>query len=333
MSLNMQKSENFSALWSRIFSGSAINITIFTIILFLVSPIFAPGTLSSASLLSMIPFASVLAIATVGQTLVIQQRGLDLSVPGQMALGAVFGTCLTQNYNWPIWSAVLVGILVPGLFGILSGVFVSIFKVVPIIITLGMNSVLIGFVFFFSGGTPAGAANGLNQFALAKSWGIPNTFLIAIALVILVTIITQRTIIGRKLRNIGVSERTALVLGHQVTRYKIIAYGFAGLCYGAAGVLLAAYIKTPNLFVGDTYLLPSVAAVVLGGSALAGGISSVLASSVAALFLTQLGQVLRSVGWPNSSQYIAQAVVLIIVVVSRELIVMTKQRNLLKKLA
>ena len=333
MDTQREKSENFLSLWSRVFTGNSVNIAIFTIILFIVSPILAPGTLSSASLLSMIPFAAVLAIATVGQTLVIQQRGLDLSVPGMMALGAVFGTAMTQNHNAPIWLAVLAGVLIPGLMGLVNGVFVAVFKVVPIIITLGMNSILIGFVFYFSGGTPAGAANSLNQFALKKSLGIPNTLLIALLLIVIVSIITQGTIVGRKLRNIGVSERTALILGHQVTKYKVMAYGFAGLCYGAAGVLLAAYIQTPNLFVGDSYLLPSVAAVVLGGSALTGGISSVLASSIAALFLTQLGQVLRSLGWPDSSQYIAQAAVLIIVVVSREIIDMSKKRRALKKVA
>lgn len=313
--------------WARVFNGRSTNIAIFTVLLFLVSPIVAPGSLNSASVLSMIPFASVLAMIAVGQTLVIQQRGLDLSIPGMVALAAVFGTSLTQNYNAPVWVAVVAGILVPGAMGLVNGIFVSVFKVVPIIVTLGMNSVLIGFVFLFSKGTPSGASDGLNQFALKKTWGVPHTLMLALLLILIAGIVTQRTIVGRKLRNIGVSELASAILGYRVVSYKIMTYGFAGLCYGAAGVLLAGYIKTPNLFLGDSYLLPSVAAVVLGGSALTGGISSILASSIAALFLTQLGQILRSIGWPDATQYMAQAAVLIAVIVVRELTFLRKMKK------
>ena len=321
------KIDDLMSTWSRVFRGRSVNIALFTLLLFVVSPFVAPGSLSPASVLSMIPFASVLAMIAAGQTLVIQQRGLDLSIPGMVALAAVFGTSLTQNYNAPVWVAVVVGILVPGVMGLVNGVFVSVFKVVPIIITLGMNSVLIGFVFLFSKGTPSGASDGLNQFALAKSWGVPHTLMLALLLILVTGLVTQGTIVGRKLRNIGVSELAASILGHRVVSYKIMTYGFAGLCYGAAGVLLAGYIKTPNLFLGDSYLLPSVAAVVLGGSALTGGISSILATSIAALFLTQLGQILRSIGWPDATQYMAQAAVLIAVVVSRELLFLRKVKK------
>jgi ribose transport system permease protein len=327
MDQQSKKIDDLMSTWARVFNGRSTNIAIFTVLLFLVSPIVAPGSLNSASVLSMIPFASVLAMIAVGQTLVVQQRGLDLSIPGMVALAAVFGTSLTQNYNAPVWVAVVAGILVPGAMGLVNGIFVSVFKVVPIIVTLGMNSVLIGFVFLFSKGTPSGASDGLNQFALEKTWGIPHTLMLALLLILIAGIVTQRTIVGRKLRNIGVSELASAILGHRVVGYKIMTYGFAGLCYGAAGVLLAGYIKTPNLFLGDSYLLPSVAAVVLGGSALTGGISSILASSIAALFLTQLGQILRSIGWPDATQYMAQAAVLIAVIVVRELTFLRKMKK------
>jgi ribose transport system permease protein len=104
-----------------------------------------------------------------------------------------------------------------------------------------------------------------------------------------------------------------------VRTYQVVAYTLAGLCYGAAGVLLAGYTKTPPLFLGDGYLLPTVAAVVLGGTALSGGIASVVSSGVAALFLTQLGQLLRTLGWSDAEQLIAQSAVLLAVVLVRVL--------------
>lgn len=306
--------------WRRMLSGSWVGITVATVLLFALSPVIAPGSLDPAPLLSMLPFASVLAIVAAGQTLVVQQRGLDLSVPGMIALAAVLSTGLPQNYGWPLWAAVIAGIVGPGIVGIVNGVLVTYLRVMPLVVTLGMNAVLLGTVFFIADGTPSGAPAALNGFALDRTLGIPNTLLIAVLIVVIAGLVTQRSIIGRRLTAVGVSERAAAVLGVRVNVYQMFAYGFAGLCYGAGGVLLAGYTKTPALFLGDSYLLPTVAAVVLGGTALTGGIASVVATGIAALFLTQLGQLLRSVGWQDALQLIAQSVVLIAVVLLRELV-------------
>lgn len=321
------------ALWRRALAGSWVPITVATLALFLISPIVAPGSLGPAPLLSMLPFASVLAIAAAGQTLVVQQRGLDLSVPGMIALAAVLATALPQQYGWGVWPAVAMAVVVPGLFGLLNGVIVAGLRIMPLVATLGMNAVLLGTVFSIANGTPSGAADELNRFALARTAGVPNTLLIALVVIAIAAVVTQRSVIGRRLTAVGVSEAAASVIGVRVRLYQVAAYGFAGLCYGAAGVLLAGYTKTPPLFLGDQYLLPTVAAVVLGGTALTGGISSIAATAVAALFLTQLGQLLRSVGWPDALQLIAQAVVLIAVVLLRELIPVVLRRRAVRRLA
>lgn len=307
-------------VWQRMLTGSGTGIVVATALLFTLSPVIAPGSLAAAPLLSMLPFASVLAIVAAGQTLVVQQRGLDLSVPGMIALAAVLSTGLPQNHGWPVWAAVLAGITVPGLVGLANGILVTVFRVMPLVVTLGMNAVLLGTVFFIADGTPSGASSELNGFALDRTLGVPNTVLIAIVIVCVAAFVTQRSIIGKRLTAVGVSERAAAAIGVRVNTYQMFAYAFAGLCYGAGGVLLAGYTKTPALFLGDSYLLPSVAAVVLGGTALTGGIASVMATGIAALFLTQLGQLLRSLGWQDALQLIAQAVVLIVVVVLREFI-------------
>ncbi|WP_368497112.1 ABC transporter permease [Herbiconiux sp. A18JL235] len=315
------------SLWRRMLSGSWVGITVATVLLFALSPVIAPGSLAPAPLLSMLPFASVLAIVAAGQTLVVQQRGLDLSIPGMIALAAVLSTGLPQNYGWPLWAAVIAGIVGPGIVGIVNGVLVTVFKVMPLVVTLGMNAVLLGTVFFIANGTPSGAPAELNGFALDRTLGVPNTLLIAIVVVVLAGLVTQKSIIGRRLTAVGVSERAAAALGIRVNMYQMFAYGFAGLAYGAGGVLLAGYTKTPALFLGDSYLLPTVAAVVLGGTALTGGIASVIATGIAALFLTQLGQLLRSLGWQDALQLIAQSVVLIAVVLLRELVPVLVRRS------
>jgi ribose transport system permease protein len=267
----------------------------------------------------MLPFAAVLAVVAAGQTLIVQQRGLDLSVPGMLALGAVLCTNLPQGRGWALAPAVLVAVVGPGLVGTVSGVLVTRFGVMPLVVTLGMNVILLGTVFSIANGTPSGATQTLNQFALDRTLGVPNTVIIAVVIIIVAGLVTQRSIAGRRLTAVGVSERAALALGFRIRLYQTLAYTVAGLCYGAAGVMLAAYTKTPPLFLGDSYLLPSVAAVVLGGTALSGGIASVVASGVAALFLTQLGQLLRALGWPDSQQLIAQSAVLLFFVLARVL--------------
>lgn len=309
-----------SATVQRALSGRSASIWVATVALFAISPLVAPGSLNSAPLLSMLPFAAVLAIVAAGQTLVVQQRGLDLSVPGMVALGAVLGTSLPQSSGWPLGLAVLAGVLLPAAFGAMNGVLVTFFGVSPLVATLGMNAVLLGTVFSVANGTPSGAPADLNQFALDRTLGIPNTALIAVVLIAIVGVVTQRSIVGRKLTAVGVSHRAASVVGIRVNLFQVVAYSFAGLCYGAGGVLLAGYTKTPPLFLGDSYLLPSVAAVVLGGTALTGGLSSVVSTGVAAVFLTQLGQLLRALGWSDASQLLTQALVLLLVVVAREVV-------------
>ncbi|QYN19937.1 ABC transporter permease [Amycolatopsis sp. DSM 110486] len=319
-SVNTVDTTPVDRVWTRLLSGRSAAIWVACVVLFAISPLVAPGSLGAAPILSMLPFAAVLAIAAAGQTLVVQQRGLDLSVPGMIALAAALGTGLPQNHGWPVSAAVAAGVLVPAVAGLINGLLVTVFRVMPLVVTLGMNAVLLGTVFAVANGTPAGAPEGLNQFALDRTAGVPNTALIAIVVVGVTGVVAQRSAFGHRLTAVGVSERAAAATGIRVPSHQLLAYGFAGVCYGLAGVLLAGYTKTPPLFLGDSYLLPTVAAVVLGGTALTGGLASVVASGAAALFLTQLGQLLRAVGWPDSTQLIAQSVVLVAVVLARELV-------------
>lgn len=298
-----------------------------TAALFAVSPLVAPGSLASSALLSMLPFAAVLALASLGQTLVVQQRGLDLSVPGSMALGAVVVTKMPENYPsfWPI--AVLVALAATASAGALTGLVVTRLRITPFVATLALNAALLGVVLKISGGTPAGAADQLSRLALDKTLGVPNTVIVTVVLIGCTAFTLKRLHIGHRVAAVGVSPSAARAMGIAVDRYQVWAYGIAGLFYGAAGLLLAAYIKTPPVFIGDSYLLPTVAAVVLGGTALTGGVASVVASGVAALFFTQMNQLLLARGLPTSTQLIAQSVILVAVVVARELVVRLRARS------
>jgi len=311
---------------NRLLSSSSGAIWAATLVLFLVAPAVAPGSLDYAAVAGMLPFASILAITAAGQTLVIQQRGLDLSVPGMLAFGAVLASGLPQWHGWPVPLAIAAAILLPGAAGMITGLIVTRAGVMPLVATLGMNAFLLGLVFQLSSGTPAGAPAGLAGFAKSKVLGLPSTLLLAVAIFAVAGLVVQRSTIGRKLTAVGVSERASAAAGFRVALFQTSAYGGAGVLYGLAAVLYTGYVTTPPLFFGDGYLLASIAAVVLGGTALTGGLAAIVASGIGALFLTQLGQLLRSMGLPEPTQLIVQAGVLLAVVLIRASIPMIHRR-------
>jgi ribose transport system permease protein len=281
-----------------------------TALLFMLSPVVAPGSLGASAMLSMLPFASVLALAATGQALVVQQRGLDLSVAGSISLAALVVTKVANQDD----SKVLVALLAVAGGGVLNGLAVTKLGITPIVATLGVNALMLGAVESYSGGFPTGAAAALNTLALGRSLGLPNTLIVAAIVLSLLAGVASRTLFGRRLAQVGTSPTALHLVGGRPQLLVVAAYVLAGLCYGSAGIILAAYTQTPGIFVGDSYLLPSVAAVVLAGNSLTGGQLKVASIGLAALFLTQLDQLVLSLGAPNSVQLLIQSGVLVVAV-------------------
>jgi ribose transport system permease protein len=293
-------------------AGAAAGIVGATVLLFLVSWVVEPQSLSHSSLLGMLPFAAILAIVAVGQTLVVQQGGIDLSVPGMISLTVVLMTSVPKGHDGKLPLAILFALLGTLAAGAVSGLLVSRVGITPIVTTLGMNALLYGFVIQVSGGNPPSTTHALNSFATSKVAGVPTTVPIAIVVTALVAFVVKRTVSGRRFEGTGASASGARAAGLVVARYKTVAYIAAALLYCVAGILLGGVVSTPGAFQGDSYLLPSVAAVVLGGTSLLGGRGSVAASAVAALFLTQLDQVLLTSGASTAVQNLVQAGALVV---------------------
>jgi ribose transport system permease protein len=191
--------------------------------------------------------------------------------------------------------------------GLISGIAVTWLKITPLVATLGVNALLQGVVFqITSGASTAAAPPGLARFALEKTLGIPNAVIIAVVAILLVAGIIRATIVGRRFVAVGASPAAAHAAGVRVKGYEVATYVFASITYGAAGILVAGFLGTPGIGAGNDYLLPTIAAVVLGGTSLVGGIGSVVATGMGALFLTQLEQVVRGMGAPSSVQFVIQ---------------------------
>lgn len=279
-----------------------------TALLFAISPLIAGGSLGVSALQSTLPFAGVLAIVAVGQTLVIQQRGLDLAVPGMVSLSAILVTRIPGGDPGRLPLAVLVAVGSCLAAGLVTGAAVTRFGITPLVASLGVNALLLGTILdITSGSATTTATTNLANFASHRVLGLSAIVWLTLLIVIIVAWLARATVAGRRFTMIGTSPAAAHAAGYPVRRYELFTYAAAGTLYGLAGVLLAGYLRTPGLSAGDTYLLPSIAAVVLGGTSLAGGRGSVVGTLGGALFLTQLQQDVFGAGAPQSIQLVIQA--------------------------
>lgn len=278
-----------------------------TALLFVVSWIVQPASLSQSAIQGMLPFAAILVLAALGQTLVIQQGGIDLSVPGVISLTVVIMTHYPDGDGGLLPSAVLLAFGAALAAGLLSGFIVSKVGITAIVTTLGMNAVLFGANFEISDGTANRTTADLQSFTSSQVLGIDTPIVIAIVITAIVAFVVKRTVIGRRFEAVGANPAAARAAGVEPGRYQIGAYVGANLLYACAGILLAGVISTPSATQGDTYLLPSVAAVVLGGTSLLGGVGSPVATAVGALFLSQLDQFVLTTGASSGVQFLVQA--------------------------
>jgi len=276
-------------------------------LLFAVSAVFQPGSLGASALASLWPFAALLIVAAVGQTLVVQQRGIDLSVPGFISAAVVIVTRIPNGNSGRLGAAILLAYGVCLAAGLVNGLLVTRVGITPIVQTLGMNAVLYGVDLGISQGTPTQTTSALQSFAGHDIAGIPVPMVIAVILVLATELAVKRTTFGRRFEASGANAAAGRAAGLRGNRYQMSAYLASALLYCTVGVLLAGIVSQPDPFQGDSYLLPSVAAVALGGTSLLGGTGSVMASAVGALFLSQLQQFVLATGASAAVQNLVQA--------------------------
>lgn len=286
-----------------------------TVLLFLFSWILQPQSVSSAALSGMLPFAGVLIFVAMGQTLVVQQRGIDLSVPGIVSLSIVIVSYYSHDHGGSLLGLLIVviaALLAALIAGLVNGLLISKASVAPIVATLGLNAILFGFDVEISGGTPVAVAANLSSFANTKIGGVTLVFILSIVAVYMLTFVLKRSVFGRRFEAVGSNARVARAAGVMPGYYQMTAYGAAGLLYGVGGVLLAGLVQMPNAFEGNNYLLPSIASVVLGGTSLLGGKGNLFGTAIASLFLMQLQLVVQTTGSSIWVQYVFQGAAIIV---------------------
>jgi ribose transport system permease protein len=250
---------------------------------------------------SLLVLSSFLAILALGQGSVILTGGLDLSVPWTIGLCGILLTGLTGGHNGAMLWAVPLILALGALIGLFNGLGVVALGLPPIVITLASNGILQGLALVYSNGTPAGFA------APAVRWLMTGRFLgttpiiWALALFVIgATILLGRTAFGRRVYAVGNSARVAYLSGVNVGRTLIGAYVLSGVCSAIVGMLLAGFNGQASLGMGDEYLLPSIAVVVVGGTLITGGRGHYLGMIGGVLLLTALQTLLAGTTLPHA---------------------------------
>ena len=291
-------------------SRGLATVIVATIALVAASRLFGPTSLSRGVLLTMLPFAAALAIAALGQTLVVMQGGIDLSIAGGLSLYVVIVTKYPAGDNARLLPAIGIAFLAAIGAGWLNGYLIGRMRLNPIVATLGTNALLYGAVLWYSAGIPTTTTARLASVGGGLWLGIPKPVYFAVAATAAVTVLVKLTPAGRRFEGVGANGTAARTAGIRVQRHRTGAYVWAQILYCLAAVLHAGIVNQPTAHEGDNYLLPSVAAVVLGGTSLLGGRGNLVATAVAALFLSQLDQFVLALGVTYATRQLVQAAAL-----------------------
>ncbi len=275
--------------------------------------------LTPANLENIARQVSINAIIAVGMTCVILTGGIDLSVGPVMALsGTLTAALLVAGVPGPI--AIMAGLLLGAAFGIGNGIFVAYLKMPPIIVTLATMGIARGLGLMYTNGYPvSGLPEWFSFFGRGEFLGIQIPILAMVLVYIAAFILLQHTPIGRYIYAIGGNEEAVRLSGVRAPRYKLLVYGISGLTAAVAGLLLTSRLMSGQPNAGVSFELDAIAAVVLGGAAIAGGRGAILGTLVGAMLLGVLnnGLNLMSVS-PYVQSVIKGAIILLAIFVSRK---------------
>lgn len=275
-------------------------------VLALVAAIIAPDALQSTSWAFVLPYMTILAVAALGQMLVVMHAGIDLSTPGVMFLGGNLIAGIGSGSNDKLALAILGCVGVGALVGLVNGIFVGILKLNPLIVTLAVGQIVLAWGLKYSRGVVAGQTvpNGLSSWAAKEPLGISAVFWTGAAITLVVALALRYTAAGRRFQAVGANPRAAWMAGVHVRTHVVFAYTAAGTLYAVAAVLFAGIRISIDPGFGAAYLLAPIAAVVIAGASLSGGLASATSTWVAALALTLLTQMLRILGLSTAMQFI-----------------------------
>jgi ribose transport system permease protein len=286
------------------------------ILLLLGGALYSREFLSPNYLLQQLQIAAFLGVIASGAMMVILLGHIDLSVPWVVTLGAMMATALPGwlPHPWGDLLAIPFGILCGALIGVANGLGVAFLRLPSMIFTLGMNAVVQGFMVLHTGGfAPLDhATDAMHYLAVARTIpGIPNALFVWALCGIVVVLILTRTAFGRAVYAIGNRESAAYLSGINTNAVLIGCFALCGAFAAFAGVLLAGYSTKAYQGMGDPYLLPAIAAVVLGGTNILGGRGNYAGTIAGVILITLLQSILSVMQMPEAGRQIIYGTVIV----------------------
>ncbi len=276
----------------------------------------SPGFAAPGQIVKLLTIAALLGIVAAGQNLVILggSEGIDLSVGAVISFGAVVAGNIMQGSNAMVLPAIL-GAAGVGLgIGILNGLGVTLLRIPPLVMTLGMLGVVQGALVAMTRGVPSGNAAPLlagfiTQPVLLR---LPGILFVWIGVGLFMAWLLSRTALGYRIYAIGTNEQAAALTGISIWRMRIALFGFSGFFAGLTSVFVLGYTGNSFIGVGEQYMLPSIIAVVLGGTPLSGGQGSYTGTMAGAFLLVVLQSILTTLQMEEFGRQIVFGITLLV---------------------
>jgi ribose transport system permease protein len=277
--------------------------------------LYTQGTASFLSpryLLQQLQIGAFLGLVAAGMMLVILMGHIDLSVPWTIATAAMMATAIGGPWALPV--GIGIGICV----GLVNGLGAAFLRVPSMIFTLGVNAVLRGLMVMHTGGfAPQSHSTPLMEFlAVGRVLGIPMALIVWVIVSVLLIVMLQRTPLGRYIYAVGNREAAAYLSGVNTRLVLVAAFVLCSTCAALAGVLLAGYSTKAYQGMGDPYLLPAIAAVVIGGTNVLGGQGRYLGTVVGTILIVLLTSVLSIMQMPEAGRQIIYGLVIILMLLA-----------------
>lgn len=283
----------------------------------------SPNFMQTDNMVGILQATAVNGVLAIACTFVIITSGIDLSVGTLMTFCAVMAGVFLTYWGLPFYVGVAAAIFFGAFSGFISGVLIAILKIPPFIATLGMMLLLKGLSLVISGTKPIYFSDtpefsSISQDSLIGYFlpeiPIPNAVLILFVLAVVSSLILNKTVMGSYTFALGSNEEAVRLSGVNVNRWKIIIYSFSGAICGVAGLLIASRLNSAQPALGQGYELDAIAAVVIGGTSLAGGAGTILGTIIGAFIMSVLTNGLRIMSVAQEWQTVVTGVIIILAV-------------------
>lgn len=258
------------------------------VLLILAFTILSPYFFTTQNFSNILIQSAITIVIASGATLVIASGGIDLSVGSVLCLSGIL-MAMSVKAGLPAWLSILIGLSAGVLMGAVNGFLIGVVKITPLIATLASLSVIRALAYIITDARPIyGFPMSIRIFGTGYLGPVPYAFILAILVALLLLLVIKRTRIGRYTLAIGGNEEAARLSGVNIWKTKIVIYALAGLCAAVASLILTARLNAAEALAGSGMEMEAIAAAVIGGASLAGGVASIPGTIIGAILMATL---------------------------------------------